>query len=76
MSNISEPLRADISNFLRNIADGIESENPETDEIASEISTLFLKLKFAESLFDGDVHSSDVLRYMSVGWYISRILNV
>lgn len=60
--------RADISRYLRDLADGIDNDTL-SPEITSKISEFFTQMLFAKSLTE-DKEQEDMMKFLSLGWYI------
>jgi hypothetical protein len=72
---IDEKVKEDVIKFLRELADKLEN-NDLTPEASLQISEFFMKFKFVndalntiESLEESP-HSNDMMKFMSLGWYV------
>ena len=57
--------RKELVKFLRELSNSIEN-NDIKDEKLLEISKFFMKFKF----YDGEYERDEMVKYMSLGWYI------
>ena len=61
--------RKELVKFLRELSNSIEN-NDIKDEKLLEISKFFMKFKFDENGVYGEYEKDEMVKYMSLGWYI------
>ena len=61
--------RKELVKFLRELSNSIENNDIE-DEKLIDISKFFMEFKFGEQKYEKD----EILKYMSLGWYIYTYL--
>ena len=61
--------RKELVKFLRELSNSIENNDIE-DKKLLEISKFFMKFKFYENGVYGEYEKDEMVKYMSLGWYI------
>lgn len=76
VTSIDDKVRKDVVKFLRDLATRLESDTL-SPEASLQISEFYMKYNFINDLFEniqtletGKVSNNDILKFMSLGWYV------